>query len=322
MARSFVSSVLCLGGALVSSIPVMSIKPSLSLMGIRRLSSFGRVFHRSNLGKMTDQNMSHRNCVGRKIRRFSGKAVDQKEGDEMDEELESGEEDHNLGEDLEKRMQMLNEELKDMGIPHEIVEEGAEMGNTPLEFINSIREAEGLPEGAIVLVSTEGIDQQKRGDLELQKLVDETKNDATSLLQAADLNDVELSITLSDDPSIQRYNKEYRDVDKPTDVLSFPMDDNFVLGDLIISIDTANKQALDHSHELRDEVKLMQMYHFRSLKLNFQIRILLVHGLLHLIGYDHETSKEDWEEMASAERRLMRRLDWRGKGLIHLAEED
>mmetsp|Transcript_12515 Transcript_12515/g.17395 ORF Transcript_12515/g.17395 Transcript_12515/m.17395 type:complete len:84 (+) Transcript_12515:259-510(+) len=83
------------------------------------------------------------------------------------------------------------------------------------------------------------------------------------------------------------------------------MEDNFVLGDLIISIDTAKKQAVDHSHELRDE-----------------IRILLVHGLLHLIGYDHETSKEDWEEMAAAERSLMRRLDWHGKGLIYLAEEE
>ncbi|MFT5584839.1 MAG: rRNA maturation RNase YbeY, partial [Cognaticolwellia sp.] len=70
-------------------------------------------------------------------------------------------------------------------------------------------------------------------------------------------------------------------------------------GDLVISVDTADRQAQDRGHALRDE-----------------LRILMVHGLLHLLGYDHETSQEDLLEMAEAEGRLMDKLDWQGSGLI------
>ena len=94
-------------------------------------------------------------------------------------------------------------------------------------------------------------------------------------------------------------NGQWRDKPVSTDVLSFPQDDPVVLGDLVISADTADRQAQERGHDLRDE-----------------LRILMVHGLLHLLGYDHETSQEDLLEMVEAEGRLMVKLGWRGKGLI------
>ena len=114
--------------------------------------------------------------------------------------------------------------------------------------------------------------------------------------------DGQLSLTLTDDAAIRELNREWRSVDRPTDVLSFPMDDDVLLGDLVISVETARRQAEERAYELRDEV-----------------RVLLVHGLLHLLGYDHELDAEEHAEHAGAERRLMDALGWRGEGLIDAA---
>ena len=96
------------------------------------------------------------------------------------------------------------------------------------------------------------------------------EEDARALLDAAGLDDDEqLSLTLCDDPYIQKLNREWRKIDKPTDVLSFPMDDEQLLGDLVISLDTAQRQAEERQHTARDE-----------------LRVLMVHGILHLLGYD------------------------------------
>ena len=94
------------------------------------------------------------------------------------------------------------------------------------------------------------------------------EEDAVALMTAAGLEDNEqLSLTLCDDATIHSLNKEWRAVDRPTDVLSFPMEDENLLGDLVVSLDTAQRQADERGHELRDE-----------------LRVLLVHGLLHLLG--------------------------------------
>jgi ssRNA-specific RNase YbeY (16S rRNA maturation enzyme) len=74
------------------------------------------------------------------------------------------------------------------------------------------------------------------------------------------------------------------------------------LGDIVISIDTAQRQAEERGHTLHDE-----------------IRILMVHGLLHLLGFDHELSKVAEEEMESGEEHILNSLDWKGKGLIKSA---
>jgi probable rRNA maturation factor len=96
------------------------------------------------------------------------------------------------------------------------------------------------------------------------------------------------AIVFISDSAMRNYNRTYRGYDKPTDVLSFQGEAGY-LGDILISSDTAYNQAI------------------KARKLNFQTNIhrLIVHGLLHLMGYDHET---DNGEMRAVERRLRRRF--------------
>lgn len=143
-----------------------------------------------------------------------------------------------------------------------------------------------------VWISLEGLDGA-------EGLQGQVEADARALLEAAKCSDCELSLVLCGDAHIQPLNAQWRGKDAPTDVLSFPQEHDTVLGDLVISVDTAARQAAERGHGLRDE-----------------LRILLVHGLLHLLGYDHETGEEDHREMAEAEQKLMKRLDWAGEGLI------
>lgn len=135
-------------------------------------------------------------------------------------------------------------------------------------------------------------------------LVEAVREDAEALLHAAKLEDVELSMLLTDDPGIQALNATWRGKDSPTDVLSFPQDDEIVLGDLVISLPTAGRQADERGTTLRDE-----------------LRVLTLHGLLHLLGYDHEHDEAEAAEMAEAEGRLMGQLGWVGQGLIAAAHE-
>ena len=104
-----------------------------------------------------------------------------------------------------------------------------------------------------------------------------------------------VSVLLTSDAELKRLNRTFRNKNKPTDVLSFPADPIPGLpqahqhaGDLAISLDTAARQAADHGHTLAAE-----------------LRILLLHGLLHLSGLDHET---DTGEMAARESQLRTEL--------------
>jgi probable rRNA maturation factor len=100
-----------------------------------------------------------------------------------------------------------------------------------------------------------------------------------------------VDVLLSDDPTLRHLNKTFRGKNKPTDVLSFPAPSAFATkhaGDLAISLETAARQAAIHGHPLPDEIK-----------------ILILHGLLHLSGEDHET---DNGEMAAREATLRREL--------------
>jgi len=130
--------------------------------------------------------------------------------------------------------------------------------------------------------------------------------DAHRLLVSIDMPDGELSVVLCSDPHIRQLNRDHRGKDTPTDVLSFAMqegeallDDDPVLGDLVISIDTARRQASELGHSVDHE-----------------LRVLLVHGLLHLLGYDHETGPADAAEMQAAEKKLLARLGDSEPGLI------
>ena len=92
----------------------------------------------------------------------------------------------------------------------------------------------------------------------------------------------EVSIAFVDDEQMTELNKKFRGKGKTTDVLTFPADDSYgdpestgrPLGDIVISVDQARRQAADEKHSLATEV-----------------RYLIVHGVLHALGYDHETDK-------------------------------
>ena len=108
----------------------------------------------------------------------------------------------------------------------------------------------------------------------------------------------EVSLTLCDDEYIKELNTEYRDKNKSTDVLSFPMfdfdtpDTMTLLGDIVISVPTARRQAYEYGHsELREFV------------------FLCVHSSLHLLGYDHETSEEDRIKMEAKQDEIMTALN-------------
>lgn len=119
---------------------------------------------------------------------------------------------------------------------------------------------------------------------------------ARTLLGALECDGCELSILITGDSEIRRLNRDYRKKDKATDVLSFPAGDDLasgILGDVVISIDTALRQAKEYGVSPIDEVSR-----------------LLIHGTLHLLGYDHEkVPRKEADRMRRAERRLLRLLE-------------
>jgi len=109
----------------------------------------------------------------------------------------------------------------------------------------------------------------------------------------------QLSIALVSDREIRALNRRWREQDRPTDVLSFPLEERGALGDVVISLDTARRQAREGGWPLAAE-----------------LRRLLAHGILHCRGYDHERP-EDARRMAAAERRLLGR-----EGLVGASSSD
>lgn len=108
--------------------------------------------------------------------------------------------------------------------------------------------------------------------------------------------DCEISVSLVDNEEIRELNRDYRNKDSETDVLSFPMDDEFLmegpilLGDIIISVEKALEQANDFGHSVERE-----------------IAYLTAHSMLHLLGYDH-MQEEEKSIMRSKEKEIMKRL--------------
>ncbi|MEZ4393036.1 MAG: rRNA maturation RNase YbeY [Polyangiales bacterium] len=123
------------------------------------------------------------------------------------------------------------------------------------------------------------------------------------MLRAMGLKRAELSVLLCDDETIHGLNKGYRKKNRPTDVLAFALREGELghlagdaLGDVVISLDTAKRQAEARGVAPREEV-----------------RMLLAHGILHLLGWDHQTDDEDARMRAETERLMerTRRLDRR-----------
>ncbi|MGB5695740.1 MAG: rRNA maturation RNase YbeY [Polyangiales bacterium] len=105
------------------------------------------------------------------------------------------------------------------------------------------------------------------------------------MLEVLGLEDAELSVLLCSDEEIRQLNRRYRRKDKSTDVLAFPMQElpfrtpaGALLGDVVISLPTAARQAAEGDRPIIEEVTF-----------------LLAHGLLHLVGYDHATKRQERE---------------------------
>lgn len=131
----------------------------------------------------------------------------------------------------------------------------------------------------------------KRSGVDVRRL----KSVARELLREMGEADSAISISLVNDAEIQELNREHRGKDKPTDVLSFPLYEpgeeghagsERLLGDVVISVDTARRQAAEYDAPLQNEVHR-----------------LLIHGILHVLGHDHEEPAER-AQMEAEERRL------------------
>lgn len=126
------------------------------------------------------------------------------------------------------------------------------------------------------------IDNQSDLEIEFTLLVEITKA----------LTQHDLEVIFTDNPSIQKLNKEYRNIDEPTDVLSFPLECDFpnaLLGSIVISTDYAKKKADEFNHSIQEEITL-----------------LYIHGILHLLGYDHEV---DSGEHRAKEEELIKKFN-------------
>ncbi|VAH52637.1 unnamed protein product [Triticum turgidum subsp. durum] len=209
----------------------------------------------------------------------------------------------------------------------------------PAELSVQIGIEEALPDDPLILSIAETLrtDAGKAMKLAFHNLGNsEYKTRDPCISNVDEYDSVEVSVLLCDDDFIRKLNKEWRDEDRATDVLSMsqhipglqipvvrrPVElvyllemflsdlsihllllvQQLQLGDLVISVDTARRQAEERGHALLDE-----------------IRILMVHGLLHLLGFDHELSKEAEEEMEQEEEKILNTLEWIGKGLIRSA---
>lgn len=123
---------------------------------------------------------------------------------------------------------------------------------------------------------------------------------AETILRHAEQHRGELSVMLVNDRAMRKLNALYRGKDQPTDVLSFPQaplqgSSEQLIGDVVISLQTATQQAKDRKSTLHGEI----------------VR-LLVHGILHLLGYDHERSPHEARRMRAKERMIIRRLTMAG----------
>ena len=108
-----------------------------------------------------------------------------------------------------------------------------------------------------------------------------------NILTALKINNTEISLLFCDNQIIKEINSKYRNKNYPTDVLAFESGSDLFLGDIAISFEKANEQSIEYEIPFEDEL----------------LR-LLIHGILHLLGYDHEISDKDDEIMRNLEEKI------------------
>lgn len=135
-------------------------------------------------------------------------------------------------------------------------------------------------------------------DFDAVKLAEDCTREALAEEEIED--DAEVSLTFTDNAEIRVLNRQFREIDRETDVLSFPMGDEdgfevnpetdaLLLGDIVISLERAKSQAEEYGHSMKREVAF-----------------LIAHSLFHLLGYDHMTPDEETEMFAKQEKVLQK----------------
>ncbi len=132
----------------------------------------------------------------------------------------------------------------------------------------------------------------KDWEAELPDIESHIRTTAMAVLKAMEIEDqaTELSVVLSNDKFIQVLNKQWRGKDKPTNVLSFPQEEPELMGDVIMAFETVKREATEQDKDFEDHAKH-----------------LIVHGVLHLLGHDHEEDEEA-EKMEALEIRILNAL--------------
>ena len=147
-------------------------------------------------------------------------------------------------------------------------------------------------QGCEIELFTEGVLVLPYDDIDEEWLFDR----AEEIVNFLKLSGITLTLIMTDNNYIQTINKDYRKKDRPTDVISFAYRENAFpglpdthenLGDVYISLEKAKEQATEYKVTLREEVKR-----------------LMIHGILHLVGYDHEKGRKEQEEMRAKENEL------------------
>ncbi len=141
--------------------------------------------------------------------------------------------------------------------------------------------------------------EQDKTDI-TEEMIETVKKCCESVLETEGLDgSFEISFTLTDNEKIRELNNNFRATDKSTDVLSFPMSDDmdfpvnmdsgdYILGDIVISAETAQRQAEEYGHSFKRE-----------------IGFLTVHSVLHLLGYDHVHGEDEAKAMQAREKEAL-----------------
>lgn len=134
--------------------------------------------------------------------------------------------------------------------------------------------------------------------------IDKVRKDSQIILDALSYHDFDLGIWFTTDQTIRRYNRDYRDKDKPTDILSFPHHPHLKAGERIKARSEEDKNLGDliiaPDYVLRDVPRWHMTFEER-------IPVLLVHGICHLLGYDH-IEDEEYRVMRTKEQSLLKKL--------------
>ena len=141
-------------------------------------------------------------------------------------------------------------------------------------------------------MNIEAANRQRKYKVDLKSI----KQNADKILSLCRAGDSELSILIVNNRAMRTLNRQYRGIDKPTDVLAFPAPSPHrgegrllrFLGDIVISMEKTHAQAAERGHSPDKEFK-----------------ILLIHGILHLLGYDHEVSHTEARRMRRKEKLIL-----------------